>query len=79
MAEVVDLDALRAKVASQGGLVRQLKKDGADGALVQAAVAELKALRAKLDTLSANEADVNKWTVRTSSLPFSNRPRVHAR
>lgn len=51
-----DLDGLRAAVTAQGGLVRQLKKDGAEPAALAAAVAQLTALRAQFDALAAAAA-----------------------
>jgi glycyl-tRNA synthetase len=67
----VDLDALKASVTKQGGLVRQLKADGAPGEQVQAAIAELKALRERLDALAAaqpEQEDGSKWRVNKKAL-----------
>lgn len=65
MSATDDLDALRAAVTKAGGVVRQLKAEGAEPAKLQAAIDELQTLRKKLDVLSANEEDVNKWKVST--------------
>lgn len=54
---------MRAAVTKAGGTVRQLKAEGAEPARLQAAIDELQTLRKKLDLLSANEEDVNKWKV----------------
>jgi len=53
--QILDLDALRAAVASQGGLVRQLKKDGAEQAVLAEAIAKLTSMRKEFDERVAKE------------------------
>lgn len=48
-----DVDAMHAAATKQASLVRQLKKDGAPAAEIEAAVAVLKQLRADLDAAVA--------------------------
>jgi glycyl-tRNA synthetase len=70
-ATVADLDALKASVTRQAALVRQLKADGASGDAVQAAVAELKAQRERVDALAAAlpaSEDASKWRVNKKAL-----------
>ena len=47
---IIDVDALAAAVTKQGAVVKQLKKDGAKGDVLEPEVAKLVALRAQLDT-----------------------------
>ena len=58
MAETpVDIDALAAQVTKQASLVRQLKKDGAPGDAVAAAVDSLKLLKEQFAKLNLAEGD----------------------
>ena len=62
----LDLDALRAAVTKQGGLVRQLKKDGAPQEEVTSAVELLTAMRKQLEAAAASSDAVSapaKWPV----------------
>ncbi|CAM9632713.1 unnamed protein product [Choristocarpus tenellus] len=60
-AEAMDLDRLAASVTKQGGVVRQMKKDGADGEAIKAEVARLVALKAELATAQAAVASTDTF------------------
>jgi hypothetical protein len=55
---LLDIDALRASTTKQGGIVRQLKKDGAAQETVTAAVVKLKALKVQLEEMTKAEETV---------------------
>jgi len=63
VAELVkDLDALRAAITKQAGVVKQMKKDGAKADEIQVAVKRLKELRAALEE-HAGAGGADKWPI----------------